>query len=219
MAKLTAPLMSQDARGRCFGDMQIGHWKGRHVIGRRRRPRQPRTEPQRATRLWSTFLSQQWGSLTIAEKASWSAYEPQKDVPNYNKYLSWNIRQLHSFPGVPVWPAITPNCPSAVYPPTYATDPAGHAPMVPVPGPGSATFGTTINVALDNWVLLWFHTTPGGPWALYKNLIGATHAPTTGDYTITIRDLPPVLYVTGYLHVSRTGKPRLQFVYRSTTPT
>lgn len=218
MAKLQSPLFSIDAHGKLGRELQIDRRRRGPVAGRRRRPTQPRTEPQRATRLWQSFLATQWQLHSASERTSWSAYEPANNLPSYHSYISYNVRQLHSFPGTPQLVNPTLNCPATTWPPARNTSAASHAPIAPVPGIASATFGVSITTAYDNWLILWFHTVTGGPWALYKNLIGATPATAPGNYYLTVAAPSGISYTCGYLCVSRTGKPRLNMVFRATTP-
>ena len=219
MANVKSPLMSQDATGRMPGGLQVGHWMGRHVIGRRRRPRQPRTEAQRATRIWMTFLGREWKLASIAEKASWRAYLPEASLPPYQKFLKYNFNQLKRFQGDEVWPNVTPECPSMVWPPDLTQYASSNNPIAPVPGPGTATFGAKLLTTSQNWLILWFHTYPTGPWCRYSALIGVTRAPAAGDYFLTISNLPATIYYAGYHCVSRGGRHRGNAYYRATTPT
>lgn len=166
-----------------------------------------------------TFLAGEWKLASDDERDGWKAYEPQTDLPPYNKYLQYNFKQLKHFQGLEVWPDYTPQCPSINWPPNLALNSASHAPLVPVPGPGTATFGFNITTLRENWLVLWFHTYFIGPWCRYPALIGVTKTTSTGNHWVTFTDLPAEVFRTGYLCVSRGGKPRLNAIYRQTTPT
>lgn len=211
MAQVKSPLMSQDASGRMAGGLQIGHWMGRHVIGRRRSPRQPRTEAQLSTRIWQTWLSRQWAQLTPAEQLTWLDCPNPNNLTSYNLFVQSNTNLYKGLHSAPATSDKSAHMPAAAWPPTRNDTPANGSSWVLQSGDGWAKFGITLNPLNDNWVLFWNHVLGPADNATFRNLIAAQETLVPGPFSITITDLPAGPYRVAFQILSRAGKPNLYY--------
>ncbi len=219
MAQVKSPLMSQDATGRMPGGLQVGHWKGRHVIGRRRRPRQPRTEAQLATRTWQTFLATQWKTLSTAEQASWESNSPEASLPNYNKYLRFNTNLYKNLHSAPYLSENEEFLPAVKWPPTRDTLASNWGGPWESGGVGTATFGFNLTATHDNWFVIYHHAGAPAYNCTFRNLLYIEPLRRTGAYEHTFTNLQAGIFRIGFVLVSRTGKPRAFYYFRLVTVT
>lgn len=94
MAKLRGPLLAQLAAGSLGDTVVYSSWKGRPYVKRHRRPSQPRTDRQIATRRWLDHLAHTWGQLYASEKASWVNNCPDAAADPYRWFLGLNLARL-----------------------------------------------------------------------------------------------------------------------------
>lgn len=217
MARTTGPLFSQNASGKLANLLAYSHRRRGVTAGRTRRPSQPRTEAQRATRRYMTFLGTQWSLLTIAELASWSDHHLDQTIPAYNRFLRHNVNQFKHLPGENwhIW--IWTTFPSAAYPTTQATS----APLYNYPTitNGTGQFTINLNVTTDNDGWLWtaHRISATHPEAVYANLIGIWLHQGLGAWSHTLYDQDPGTFACRILPVSRTGKPDQHYKTKTVT--
>jgi len=151
MAKLTAPLMSAEARGKVSG-LVFNTWRGAATTKAKTAPAQPRTAKQMAIRAICILVARAWQSLEAAERAQWDAYataHPEIDwtgnpkrLTGANWYQRLNVRGL-KFQGA-----------------TYDVPPADPAPnpvtdLAVADASDKITVTWTTTGAAGDWVVIW----------------------------------------------------------------
>lgn len=217
MVKLKQPLLSSRATGTLGNAIQFGHWKGRSIVGRKRRPKQPRTAAQLATRIYMSWLCKQWSTLSIAETASWAAPAAATKIPAYNAFIRHNIDRFKHLPGDQYWVAEYPCYPSTAYPTTLATNAADFASPAILNGEGKFRIRYTLSPLNDNWLMAVHQISAPHPLAVYKNLIDVWTATAGGIQDRWVDPAPVGAYTIHIITISRTGKARNH--YRSKTVT
>jgi len=97
MAKLMAPLMSTEARGRVSG-LVYNSWRGISYAKAAASPAQPRSQRQLQIRAWSTQYVRKWQNLSSVNQQSWTDYanaHPDIDWTGNPKRLTglnWYVR-------------------------------------------------------------------------------------------------------------------------------
>lgn len=93
MVKTKGPCLSTKASGQLGRTLIYSSSKGRSYLKYYKRPAQPKTNAQLAMRAMTSFLSRSWQFIPTAVQATWSIVDPAKDIPLYNRYLSFNLKR------------------------------------------------------------------------------------------------------------------------------
>lgn len=217
MVKLTQPFLSTDATGKLGNALQFGHWKGRNVAGRRRRPKQPRTLEQRATRLWMTWLAKDWSSATAAQQATFEPPAKEWDLSPYNAFLRYNLRRLRNLPD-----RYTAIQGYDFFPTRYYTDPTtqGYDGITSVSTTGqvlSFTHRVQITYHGQGWFFSWHILDGGRTGVTYTGTIHIQNKLPIGFHDILIENIPAGFHEFVFGPVSYTGHPRVNFFKRNVT--
>lgn len=94
MAKLTAPLLSLDARGTIASTLTFSGWKGVPYARTRVIPANPQTASQTATRTVFKTLGQLWLQMQTLARAPWTATAVGKPMTPQNALLRTNLSPL-----------------------------------------------------------------------------------------------------------------------------
>lgn len=94
MAKLTAPLLSLDARGTIAKTLTFSGWKGVPYARTRVIPANPRSASQTATRTVFATLGQLWQQMQTLARAPWTAAAIGKPLTPQNALLHANLSPL-----------------------------------------------------------------------------------------------------------------------------
>lgn len=208
MPTLTGPCQSQEARGTLAGLLTYSRRRGRNVAGVASSPRQPRTLAQVATRIFMTWITKQWSTLTAAERASWLNYEPTPLLSPYHAYLQHNVNRFKNIPDRNTTLELYDTWPSKAYPTTKATKADNCGANSAVGGPGYIDHTYYNNALYDRWFISYHLATPGINYATYANLVFvALHGPYRWT-TQRITGLPPGVQTLWAIACSATGKPR-----------
>jgi len=106
MVKLFAPAMSLDASGTIANAATFSKWKGRNYLRVRTTPTNPKTGLQVGVRSMFTFLTQQWASLSTADKATYAALAAATSISPFNAYVAQNTQRWKRFlPPAQAYPA------------------------------------------------------------------------------------------------------------------
>lgn len=123
MVRLKGPMFSNAASGSFAKVLNFSVNKGVAYARKKPSPKNPNTAPQEASRAALTFLSQQWSSLFPSERDSWGAFPSKPHVPNYNRYLTLNLRLIDTDQGpITLYPYV--GGPSILFNPTAVITPA-----------------------------------------------------------------------------------------------
>jgi len=191
MTLLTGPLLSEQARGTLAGLLTFSRRRGRNVAGRRNHPKQPRTEAQRATRLFMTWLTKAWAEISAADQASWLNFDETPLLSPYHAYLKHNIDRFKNLPGLWTNPAVFPNWPGQSFPVGRAGLYADANGWTLTGESGAATFRFNITDKRDNWGYAFFRVAwPAEP-AIYRRLVHIATVQTNGLHAIHIANLAP----------------------------
>jgi len=207
MVKLTAPLMSRQASGKLGHAIQFATTAGGCVAGQRRRPRQPRTEPQISARLFVAWISKQWTTLLEDEKASWAAAPIGADASPYHAYLAYNIGRFKNLPGKLTEADKQHVYPTTAWPAAENTARGSIGAYSAIPGVRKATIRIAFTAVNDNWLITVHHCDGSTTYPTYRNLRGIKVAETLGPHDIVIEDLEPGVQKFAWVNVSHTGKP------------
>lgn len=214
MVKVKRPLFSQDATGKLGSELQIQPWKGRHVIGRRRRPKQPRTEAQISHRHLMGFLANQWKLLDQAARATWTPIAAQLNASNYNAFISENMRRYRS-----VGVQFSDERKGTAFPTkTFPTDQL----LLPCSFSQWHIFGLQLAIRFDyivstlrdNWGIAIHHAWHPQPHPHFASLITTIPITEAGAGSFTISGLKPGLYRTMMQRFSHDGRPWQWWIMR-----
>ncbi len=122
MVKVTSPFLSTAASGRFGRVLLFSKTRRDTVAGRTRRPSQPRTFQQLATRRYMTFLATAWSSLTAAEISTWATHPDAYRLSPYHAYLRENANRYKVISGSYLTPNDDDVFPSPTWPATRDTD-------------------------------------------------------------------------------------------------
>jgi len=219
MVKLKRPCLSSFARGALGESLIFQTTRGRATAKRFRKPRQPKTPAQLATRAYIGWLSQAWASLTTPEKLTWEDPANANNTSCYHAFLKYNANRFKVTPGEFWDPPDYPVYPTASYPAEQTTDPSGFADY--------SFSNTRTNVWLkikhqplnDNWCTMIHYIPTGGTHATYNTIVHAQVATTAGWHTYNLPDAYPDTWRLWALWVSRTGKPKIDRYAYWTFPT
>lgn len=215
MVKLIQPLMSSAAAGALADVLDFARHPSGGVAAKHRRPRQPRTLSQRATRTWMTWLSKEWARLSAGEKESWDQAPNADTTSPYHAYLQFNTNRFKFMPDD--WRYQTNNSlwPSAAYPPTKATLSGILQNNTGTGGPGTITHRYLPAALKDGWFQCYHLQVPGITYGTYANLVHIENTRPGGWQEVIIRNLPPGLQTLGIITASRTALP-MNGVYQIT---
>lgn len=218
MVKLKSPFASQFASGTLGRELQYAQTKRGAVGGRRRRPRQPRTLAQRATRLWMTWFSGQWAELDADEIATWFHVGNVHIIAPYHAYIKENIQAVRNQNNMLYYVGNQPTWPSAAFPRTADTQPGAIANVGLINIAGG--FRHTINVTdqQDGWYVAWYYTTLLNRGVAYNQLIHVMPTPAIGVHVIDILNVPMGAAYTTWGACSRTGQAWTHFQQKSINP-
>lgn len=99
MAKLTAPLLSIDARGQFGKSMVFANWRGVAYSRRFVIPSNPNTAAQQQTRGVFNWLNQVWKLVDPDIQAIWTAFAKGKQLMNRNAWQQKNVSALRGTTG------------------------------------------------------------------------------------------------------------------------
>ena len=194
MVKVKGPLLSQDATGKLGNDLQLSHWKGRNVLGRRRRPSQPRTEAQQAHRILMGFLGSQWKALTPQQRVTWEYLANHNNIPPYNAFIAANMARYRNCG--PNYPRadLDHHHPSKIHPPAEALAPGGWNAFTITPLSKAVLLRWDMQDVPTCWGITVHHADhPAGP-LTFQNLIALIAYPGPGWLELTIHNLQPGPY-------------------------
>jgi len=90
MAKVTAPMLSLDARGRLGDSLIFSKQRGTNYTKAYAVPNNPQTAPQVGHRMGIAAITQHWAGLYDSQKASWADLASVWNLSNYHAYLKHN---------------------------------------------------------------------------------------------------------------------------------
>lgn len=91
MAGVRGPLFGLDASGSIGNAITFSKWKGRAYVRIKATPSNPKSAGQIATRSMMKFLSQAWGVLSDANKATWEPLAASGNYSPFNAYVKYNM--------------------------------------------------------------------------------------------------------------------------------
>lgn len=107
MALVTGPLFSVDASGKLADSLVYAKWKGRNYVREYVIPSNPRSLGQRVGRAMLAFLSQEWSSLSTADKNSWASLGAASSYSPFNAYIRNGLDRLRdAFGPTQAYPAL-----------------------------------------------------------------------------------------------------------------
>lgn len=205
MVKLIRPLFSSRASGVLADVLEFSsHPRGARV-GTRRKPSQPRTLAQMATRRYMTFLSNAWSSLTPAEKLSWKDHRVADFTSPYHAYLSENANRFKNVAGDWWNPNLRDVFPSASWPITKTTTPGGLTAYAFSRTRTDVWFDYACSPLSDNWLTLFFYIPITPATASYGRFVAAYVTNDTLLHRYALPDATADTYRLWVLRVSRTG--------------
>jgi hypothetical protein len=96
MTRIMGPMHSDDARG-LYGGTKTGvvfsAWRGARYTKSYAVPRNPRTVRQLGMRALLRCLNALWATLSDAEKSYWTAYGSAYNLPGFQAFCKYNMRQ------------------------------------------------------------------------------------------------------------------------------
>lgn len=98
MPKVSAPLLSFDARGQIGKAQVYSNWKGIAYARRYVVPANPNTVRQQQTRRGWSLLNDIWRYMPAAVRAPWDAFAVGKPLTGRNKFFQENQRVLAAAP-------------------------------------------------------------------------------------------------------------------------
>lgn len=206
MVKLTGPMFGLSASGRLGDVLQYNTTARDTVGGRRRNPTQPRTRPQRATRLYMSMLATAWSAITSADQASWDAHPSRDQLSRYHAYLKHNANRYKNLPGVATGMATLDVYPSTRYPTTIDSLPGFTSDTSWTQTPGTLTHNFHVWTTKDNWIYIYHLNTHLGPLPTYADIVQAVQVTTTGDYSVRMTNLDAGQQDLRILRISRSGQ-------------
>lgn len=190
MVKLTGPALGQSASGALAKSVIFSSSKSRSYLKNFKRPKQPRTKPQKAMRAAMSFLSQQWHLISTPYQESWNTIAAAADVSPFNAYMAANLLRFRNGQGLS---GSTPptELGSAASPVSFAL--AGHVRRL------RFTFNiTTLN---QNWGIYLQHVAGTGIEPTWQDCAHIIATYSTGAY---VYDLQPLTAGTYWFTDSRT---------------
>ncbi len=207
MVKLKGPLLSALASGKLGKAIQFDARRTGTVAGARRIPTQPRTEAQRATRLFLPFLAADWRDLTTAHRATWQS-APNADTQSpYHAYMKYNVDRWQHFPGHHWYPQTWHAFPTRTFPAAENTDPGTRFHIATAAGPGYLMHTISITSENDGSLFSYHRYSPEEPEPSPRNLVALFQPLGTGYHYHRITNLPPGFTKLFFIHSSHTGKP------------
>lgn len=97
MVKVSAPCLSLGASGKLGGAIVFSSWKGRPYVRELVRPANPRSGGQTGVRAMFKFLSQDWGEIISAHRASWEDLADDKIISTFNAFMGYNMSRWRNF--------------------------------------------------------------------------------------------------------------------------
>lgn len=183
MAIVKGPAMSLDASGSIAGALVFSKWKGRNYIRQLVTPANPRSGSQVGFRSMMKFLSQQWASLSAAEKATWESRAADRIISEFNAYTSYCQLRWRNF--------LTP---SKADPAALASTPSLAATGVATAGVRQASLAITDGATPPDWGYLVFRSTSTGFTPAISNVIAAVEWDSGGVTTYIDTPLDPGTY-------------------------
>jgi len=208
MVNLKGPLHSQSASGKLGKSLQFASGRGGPFAGKRRKPKQPRTTAQRATRIWMTWLTSQWKQLSDEQQSSWRSAPLTKDLSPYHSYVRFNTNRFKNLPGLQYLLQSFHTFPTKAYPPTETGDTATIADSVATGGQHQITHNFNVTWLGWNWAVAYFLRTAENLWPTYRTLVAIQNVEANGPYSITIANLPAGSVRLNYCLLNRTGNPK-----------
>lgn len=207
MVKLKSPFGSIAASGK-LGDV-LSFRTDRHgaSAGRKRNPKQPRTIAQRATRLWLSWLSAEWATLTTAERATWANHPDVPILSPYHAFISYNTERWQTQPGERRYPDYWHFAPSSSYPAPENTVGTSVGSIVTGGGPGMIWFNFTSTFNVDIWTFAYHLKTTEHPWPCRRNLVAILNVTPLAPNRHEIHGLQPGVTELWYSRLTRSGLP------------
>ena len=208
MVKLKAPLLGASASGKLGDALQFDARRRGTVAGKRRRPRQPRTFAQMATRRYMTWLTKAWSELSAAEKDTWWTFTNARRKSPYHAYLAYNVNRFKGVPGNYLDLRANPNYPSAAYPASRSTEPGGLSTYEFSSSRTDVWLQFRALPFADHWITMFFYVTEANQHASYARL---AHVEAADDDTLKRYHLPDAgdeVWRLWIARVSRTGLPQ-----------
>lgn len=205
MVKLKSPFASQFASGTLGRELQYAITKRGAVGGRRRRPKQPRTLAQRATRTFMTWLTKTWQTLSPADLATWLNAPNPKGLPLYNIYLSYNLNRIKRLIDIPHAPFHLHALPSMTYPATETGDWGWWTAGTQTPLSHAWRWDRNVGSLKEQWGMIYFTGDAPMYRPLYNILIAIETVTTPGAQSITIADLPAGDITINLMQFTKSG--------------
>lgn len=206
MVKLKAPLGSTEARGTLAGLVTFSNRRGRHVAGVAARPAQPRTEAQRATRIYMTWLTRRWADISPHRKITWLNFADTPLLSPYHAYVSHNIQRFKNLPGLDAGVSTIPNWPGQAYPVGVTGTVGNFTGETTTPGEGFLDFTRNVTSIAQQWGYAYFHITAEHPKPVYRNLARIETVQIPGWKTTRIENLPPGPCTIKFIRFTTDGK-------------
>lgn len=161
MALVSAPLLSLDASGSVGGALVFSKWKGRPYVRQLVKPANPRSGGQVGMRSMMKFLSQNWTSVSSADKASWQTQADAIVASPFNAYVKANLTGWRNF-----------LAPAEAYPMARAYTADDITGEAAVAGVRQITVsGTASNVETHNWGVCIFRSLTSSLTTAWSNCI------------------------------------------------
>lgn len=207
MVVLKSPLTSQSASGTLADVLTFRNLRSKHVAGVKSNPKQPRTLAQRATRIWMTWLSKQWSTLSYDQQHTWLNYTDTPLLSAYHAYIRYNTKRWITQPGSRHYPDYFHFAPSIQYPAAENTPTTNIQNRTSGGGPGFIwhKFETIYNT--DCWLFAYHLSTIAHPNPVAGNLVHVETVDHDGWFDLKIRNLPPGATKLYWLVSSGTGIP------------
>lgn len=209
--------MSLDATGTLSDALEFGHWKKRTIVGKRRRPKQPRTLEQRATRLWMTFLAKDWSSATADQKATWIPPAEEANISPYNAFIKRNIERLQELPDRYIGIQGEDFFPTRYYNTPVTGSPDSIASITITPHVNSFTHRVNISAIFFGWFFSWHILDGGRAGITYTGTIHIENKLPMGQHDILIDNIEPGFHEFVFGPVNYWGYPRVNFFKRNVT--
>lgn len=207
MVVLKTPLGSQRASGTLAGALTFRQAHSRNVASIKSNPKQPRTLAQRATRIWMTWLSKQWATLSFLERHTWLNYAASPLLSPYHAYIRYNTKRWITQPGIANYPDEFHFAPSINYPAGEDTATMSLYTHTSGGGPGLIWHKFEGKYNVDCWNLAYHLITPAKPQPVPSNLLHVETVDHNGWFEITIPNLPAGAQTLKYSTNSGSGLP------------
>jgi len=145
MVKLKGPAHSLAAGGSLAKAITFQLQGTRPTLKSHKRPKNQNTAKQISVRANVKWLSQQWGTLSQAERDTWEALSATTQLPPYQSYLQYNAKRWTHF-----------LAPSSQYPATEAGIPPVRKGITATPGVKMATIRIIIGPLIADWGYILF---------------------------------------------------------------